>query len=386
MDTLLFSKMLSDKNITNFKKMSYKYEDNLDEFINTLKQIEYKFIPLNDFKSNNICYLKFANGVNLNTVKLLCQSQNSKYGKIALENEIIATNAIEDIDFNRDSVRNILNGLLPADESEERILGIKRGFEFIADKSNKITEKNIYKLYQMTIGEFLSEDDKLVNGNFYRHDSVYIMSDKIEHTGIDSKKLNEYMSNLVKFINQKDDINDLIKAVIIHFYIGYLHPYFDGNGRMARLIHLWYLIQQGYTTALFIPFSKLIKKNKNKYYNAYTLVEENAKYLDAIDVTPFILFFKEYVYDEMSKNVSFSNNTLEKYKIALEEHKITSKEDELWHFILSNYAENEFTSKKLEKDFGNAAYATIYKFLNKFTTLELLNAKKMSNKTLYSIK
>ena len=45
----------------------------------------------------------------------------------------------------------------------------------------------------------------------------------------------------------------LLKAALIHFYMAYLHPYFDGNGRMARLMNLWYMVQQGYSSALFVP-------------------------------------------------------------------------------------------------------------------------------------
>ena len=386
MDTVKYSKMLSDKYIVNLKKMSYKYSDDFDEFINTLKEIEYNHIPINDFEGQKVCYLKFANTVNLKTVKLLCQSQSSRYGNASLENEILATSSIENIDFKRDSVRNIIKGMYPSDEQEKRILGLKLGFEFISDKANKINEENLYKLYQMSIGKFLDDGDKLQEGNYYRHSSVYVVGDGVEHTGIDYKKLNSYMDDLIRFINLDDDVNDLTKAAIIHFYIGYLHPYFDGNGRISRLIHLWYLIQQGYDTALFIPFSKLIKQNKNKYYNAYTQVEDNKKYSNVIDVTPFILFFNEYVYDVLATESDTTNDTLNKYKNALNKGLITPKEDNLWHFILSNYSDCEFTSKRLEKDFGNVAYATVYKFLNKFTELELLSSKKMSNKILYSIK
>ena len=42
------------------------------------------------------------------------------------------------------------------------------------------------------------------------------------------------MGSLIAFANEQDNINDLIKAAIIHFYIAYMHPYFDGNGRIAR--------------------------------------------------------------------------------------------------------------------------------------------------------
>ncbi|WP_083809832.1 Fic family protein [Mahella australiensis] len=70
-------------------------------------------------------------------------------------------------------------------------------------------------------------------------------------------------------INADSPTNDLLKAAAIHFYIAYLHPCFDGNGRMARLMHLWYLRRQGYSSALFIPFSSYIERNRRGYYNTY---------------------------------------------------------------------------------------------------------------------
>ena len=61
-------------------------------------------------------------------------------------------------------------------------------------------------------------------------------------------------------------MNDLLKAALIHFYIAYLHPWFDGNGRMARLMHLWYLVQQQYSSALFVPLSEYVEKSRRAYY------------------------------------------------------------------------------------------------------------------------
>ena len=94
------------------------------------------------------------------------------------------------------------------------------------------------------------------------------------------------MRSLIAFTNNDDDINDLIKAAIIHFYIAFVHPYFDGNGRIARLVHLWFLIQKGYQSALFIPFSSRIEKSRKAYYDAYTVIEENKKLSGKIDVCP----------------------------------------------------------------------------------------------------
>ena len=384
MDAIKFSKMLSDKYIVDFKKLKYKYPDDFDEFVEILKSSYYEELPIKDFKGNSIVYLNSCTGVNLDAVKLLYTSQNSAYGTKALEEEIVATSAIESIDFNRDSVRNIMKGLAPKDEEENRIFGLKQGFEFISHKENKITEENIYNLYMMAIGNFLDDESKPKQGNFYRHDTVYVMSDRVEHSGIDHKKLPEYMKSFIEFANESDNINDLLKATMLHFYIAYLHPYFDGNGRMARLIQMWFLIQKGYESTLFVPFSSYVEKSRRKYYDAYTLVEENYKLSGVIDITPFLIYFTQNVYEKMTGD-TVKVNTLEKYNSALSAGEITQKEAKLWQFVLSTYAGDPFTTKQLEKDFGNAAFATVRTFVLKFTNLGLLNAQKMKNKVLYSV-
>ena len=384
MDAIKFSKMLSDKHIVDFKKLKYKYPDDFDEFVEILKSSYYEELPINDFKGNSIVYLNSCTGVNLDAVKLLYTSQNSAYGTKALEEEIVATSAIESIDFNRDSVRNIMKGLAPKDEEENRIFGLKQGFEFISHKENKITEENIFELYMMAIGNFLDDESKPKQGNFYRHDTVYVMSDRVEHSGIDHKKLPEYMKSFIEFANESDNINDLLKATMLHFYIAYLHPYFDGNGRMARLIQMWFLIQKGYESTLFVPFSSYVEKSRRKYYDAYTLVEENYKLSGVIDITPFLIYFTQNVYEKMTGD-TVKANTLEKYNSALSSGEITEKEAKLWQFVLSTYAGDTFTTKQLEKDFGNAAFATVRTFVLKFTNLGLLNAQKMKNKVLYSV-
>ncbi len=384
MDIKLFAEILGDKSFVDYKKMSYKYGADFDDFLKALSELYYQKLPLCDFEGKNIVFTPNHAAINQDAVKLLLKPQNEHYGIKAAEEEIIATSAIESIDFSRDSVRNILKGLAPKDEQENRILGIKHGLEFIANTSNKISEQNIYKLYMMTVGGFLQNDNKLLVGNFYRHDTVFVVSDRVEHLGIDHKKVPEYMKALVKFINTEDDINDLIKAAIIHFYLCLIHPYFDGNGRMARLLHLWFLIQKGYQSALFIPFSSQIEKSRRAYYEAYTLIEQNKKYSKKIDVTPFVLYFINNVYNKIGDN-SFNTNTLDLYDQAMKNAKITEKETKLWQFVLSCYGLNEFSTKQLEKDFGNAAYATIRGFVLKFCELGLLSSVKYGTRVKYRV-
>lgn len=384
MDIKLFTEILKDRSFPDYKKLKYKYGESFDEFLKTLGELYYEELPLCDFNGENIVLTTGLAEINQNTVKLLLKSQSDYYGFNAAEDEIVATSAIESIDFSRDSVRKILKGLAPTNEQESRILGIKHGLEFIADTNNKITEENLYKLYMMTVGDFLTDDDKLLEGNYYRHDTVYVVSDRVEHFGLDCKKVPGYMKSLINFINGDDNTNDLVKAAIIHFYIGFIHPYFDGNGRIARLLHLWFLVQKGYQSALFIPFSSQIEKSRKMYYEAYTLIEENKKISGKTDVTPFVLYFINSIYNK-TDNICMGINSLDLYGQLLKNGKITEKETKLWQFVLSYYGLGEFSTKQLEKDFGDAAYATIRGFVLKFEESGLLKSQKYGTRVKYRI-
>lgn len=388
MDAALYAKMLSDKSVLDLKKLKYKFpEADIGGFIALLKYSVYQAIPIPDFDGHNLVYMANAAQVRMHAMKQLLtpQSTNETFGLKAMEEEIASSLTIESIDFSRDSVRRILNGYAPADESESRIYGMKKGLEFISNPDNPITEENLYALYDMAIGQYLPEEDKLKSGNFYRHDSVFTVGQELEHTGLPHEKLPQYMSRLITFINMESEMNDLLKAAAIHFYLAYLHPYFDGNGRMARLVHLWYLRRQGYSSALFIPFSSYIERSRNEYYKAYSLAEGNAKISGVMDITPFLVYFTQHVYNKLGDTLP-QLDALETFRRALEDGIITEKEKGLWNFALSAYGTEEFSTKQLERDFGNAAYATIRGFVLKFEQLGLLSAQKYGNRMKYAVR
>ena len=387
MEATLFAQMLSDKSIIDLKKLGYKYpQADLKEFVELLGNGFYKPLPLKDFNGRNLVYLDAVAQVQLSAAKVLLTPQSSSqiYGRKAMEDEILSTFTIEQIDTSRDSVRKILSGYAPTNESENRIYGMKKGLEFIGDSLHTISDENIHQLYELTVGPFLTAEDQLLPGHKYRHDSVYIVGDKVEHTGLPWQMLPAYMDNLVAFIHQESAMNDLLKAALIHFYIAYLHPWFDGNGRMARLIHLWYLVQQRYSSALFIPLSAYVERSRRAYYNAYTLAERNAQISGVMDVTPFLVYFIENVYHKLITALPASNTT-ETFQHALAQGDVTEKEQALWQFVLTAYGNSQFSTKQLEKDFGNAAYATIRGFVLKFEKLGLLRSAKYGNRIKYQI-
>ena len=387
MDASVFAQMLSGPGQLDLKKMGYKYgQENLQEFLALRKQYFYQELPLHDFDRNSMVYLDKAVQIPLSAARVLLTPQQSSrlYGTRAMEEEILSTFRIEQIDTSRESVRRILSGQAPRDDEEHRIYGMKQGLEFIADRSHAITEENLFRLYQMTIGDFLPEEDRLLPGHWYRNDGVTVIDGKTEHIGLPWQKLPAYMAELVAFAAEKTAQNDLIKAAILHFGLAYLHPYFDGNGRMARLLHLWYLVQQGYSSALFVPMSRFVEEGCTRYYKAYTQVEQNQQISGVLDVTPFLVYFAESVYYRLGEDQP-QPRTLHAFEEALRQGKVTEKEQALWQFVLTAYGSEEFSTKRLKKDFGDAAYATIRSFVLKFERLGLLTSVHYGNRVKYRI-
>jgi Fic family protein len=264
MEAALYAKILYEKSILNLNKLKYKYSNlEIAELISVLKNSAYTNLPIYDFAGDDIVFLDSIAQIELSSAKILLTPKNNlmKYGIKAMEEEISSTLTIENVDFSRDSVRKILAGHAPSDLSENRIYGIKKGLDYISNTDNLITEENIHTLYNLAIGDFLEEEDnKLLPGNLYRHDRVYVMGNEIEHSGLPHQKLNEYMGNFVSFINQNQKINDLYKATIIHFYLAYLHPYFDGNGRVARFYISGICFRKGTRQRSLFPFLAIFKR------------------------------------------------------------------------------------------------------------------------------
>ena len=389
MDGAKFAKMLSDKHLFELDRMEYKYSvSSVNEFTELLRQNFAQSLPLVDFSSDELFYLPNLAQISTNGMKQLLSvpASNQSFGLQAMTEEIHATFQIESIRSSRNSIRHILNGYAPRNEEESRIYGMKRGLDFIADRQNAITEENLHQLYQISSGDYLPDEDRLLPDHFYRHDHVYVVGGEESREGLPAQQLPDAMKRLVDFTNAKDGINELHKAAILHFAFAYYHPYFDGNGRTARLLHLWYLVQQGYPAALFTPFSRYIAESKAAYYKAYDRVEKNALISGYTDVTPFLSYFCNEIYNRLQVDAAPPQADLQVYQTALANGKITEKERLLWEYVLSAYGTEEFTTKQLEKDFRNAAYATIRTFVMKFHEMGLLAARKAGNRVYYKVR
>lgn len=374
-------------NKLDLEKLSHKLSKNeFDSVVTVIKDVLTEELPLYDFGGKPLSIIRSLIGIPSSINKMLQTHHSDQYGLAAMTDEIQASLSIEKIDTSRESVQRILRGFAPTNDIETRVAGQKAGLDFIADPQNLITEENLYRLYMIAIGQFLPREHLLKEGSHYRDDAVYVISslstDPV-HTGVDAEKISERMKDLFIFLNADHNYDHLIASIILHFYIAYLHPWFDGNGRMARLVQLWYLIQKGYSSALFVSFSKYLLESKARYYKAFRTVETNQTFLGQIDLTPFVLFFIQEVLNKLNPIVA--PGSFEKYQAALSTGSITEKEKTLWQFVLTFYGSQEFSTKGLEKEFGNAAYATIYHFVRKFQKLGLLKEQPYGMRTKYRV-
>jgi Fic family protein len=379
--------MYRDRYSFNYTKLKYKFGvENTMEYIKTLKESFYKEINLLDFNGRYIVYLPEKVPMKMQNIKALMKSYEGKpYGIQAMEEEIMATLSIEQIDTTRESVRNILYGSAPKSEEENKAFAIKRGLDFIADPANKITEENLYQLYTLSIGEFLEEESKLIPWKKYRDDAVYVVGRDITHQGLNYKLIPDYIKNMIYFIKQEDDIDEIIKSSIIHYYLAYIHPYFDGNGRMARLLQLWYLVQKGYTASLFIPLSFYINKSKGLYYKSFNMIMDNYKLSNILDITPFIEYYIKNVLEKLEIKQE-DTKILDQFQALLSNGEITEKEKALFYFVLSAYGEQAFSTKQLEKDYKDVAYATVRTFVRKMEDKGLFTSQRYSNRIKYKVK
>lgn len=245
MDGAQFAKMLSDKHLFELNRIEYKYSTvSVKEFAELLRQNFAQPLPLTDFSGNKLFYLPNLAQISTNGMKQLLSVPVSgqNFGLSAMTEEIYATFQIESIRSTRSSIRYILDGYAPRDEQEARIYGMKRGLEFIANRQNRITEENLHHLYQISTGDYLPDEDRLLLNHFYRHGDVFIVGGEEPRPGLPAERLPGAMKCLVDFANANDGINELHKAAILRTTtpiltgMDALHGYFTSGILFSRAI------------------------------------------------------------------------------------------------------------------------------------------------------
>ena len=245
--------MFRGEKVKNFDKINpifYISEDNK----NVIKKIE-----------KNLSLIKLENSLKKNLqVKSRVRS-------------IYSSLAIEDNSLSLDSVENIIEHKLVLGNRKE-IQEVKNANELYEhiDEYNWKDEKDFLKAHVVLMKYF--DDD---NGYYRNHGEGIKKDDKIIYMAPNSLLVPSLMKSLFEFIN-KENLHPIILASIFHYYFVYIHPFSDGNGRMARF---WVsLILTDWDNKFkYIPIEEEIYLNQEKYYNSIAQCHINGNANDFIE-------------------------------------------------------------------------------------------------------
>lgn len=238
-------------------------------------------------------------------------NEKMEFFKNSLMEEAVASSQVEGAATTTEVAKDMLkSGRSPRNESEQMILNNLRAINYIHEfKDKDIDFKIVIELHSIMTA---NTDAESCSGAF-RSGDVFVtdhVDGEIAHTPPDASHLNSLMQDLCSFIN--DDsyfIHPIVKASIIHFMIGYIHPFSDGNGRTARALFYWFLLRKGYTLISDISISRVILESRTQYDKAFLKTE-----YDENDINYFIAY--------SIKNIRIAFEKLSKYRDKkLEERK-----------------------------------------------------------------
>lgn len=182
----------------------------------------------------------------------------------------------------------------PKTKDDKMVVNTMHAMHYAYEKP--IGMENIRALWEIVVKD-VCENENLA-GTFFRSGMVYVgSSTEIVHTPPAPEKIEGMMKTYFAF-QQTSDLNPWLTACILHFYFVYVHPFCDGNGRMARILTQSYLRHQGLDKIQFLPISRAINMNLAGYYRTLRQSEERQENGKSwIDITPFL----DYLLDAMSE-------------------------------------------------------------------------------------
>lgn len=192
----------------------------------------------------------------------------------------------------------------PRTVSERMIVNNYQAIQYIdAHKHERLTAENLLTIHRLMTDQTLDNPEEA--GQLRQKDDVHVVDvidGEIIHTPPEFIKMPAFVDELCLFFNDESPdyfLHPVVKASIIHFLIGYFHPFTDGNGRTARALFYWYMLRKGYWLTEYLSISRVIKESRGQYYRAFQYAE-----LDENDLTYFVLYQVKTLskaYDELTK-------------------------------------------------------------------------------------
>lgn len=197
-----------------------------------------------------------------------------------LSQELQSTNELEGVRSSKEEIvkttRKILNIDNKVQTNKDRFQNVIKSYLELKDGNLKapLDPQDYRKIYDEITSDGVSKSDS-PDGMYFRKNMTYIyINNKQIHRGVsDGDKTEEIVTKkinaLLDFMNHKNiDLHKLIKIAISHYYFGYIHPFYDGNGRTGRFISSIFL-KENYSWLTAMSLSQGTKENRSKYLKIF---------------------------------------------------------------------------------------------------------------------
>jgi Fic family protein len=260
---------------------------------------------------------------------------------------------------------------LNAKEVQNYISAMKKGFELISE-SGLLSNNSILQIQEVLEGN-KAGFRKLPGTTFKNAANGTIVYTPPQ----DSNEIIHLMTNLEKFINDRDlcNFDPLVKMAIIHFQFESIHPFYDGNGRTSRIINILYLILQKLQNIPILYLSNYIIKNKSDYYRLLQEVREKDNWEEWLI---FIIKGVEQTSRETIELIIQIRDLMMIYKNKLRGNYKFYSQDLLNNLFKHPYTKIEFIQRDLY-----VSRITAANYLNQLSHDKLLIKKKLGTANYY---
>ena len=195
-------------------------------------------------------------------------------------------------------------------------------------------------MYQIKVAQY--RDDELGKMQVV---SGYHGREKVHYVAPDACVLEKEMTDLISYINAKDDVDDLVKAGVVHLWFVILHPFDDGNGRIARALTDMLLARSDENEFRFYSMSSQIQKNRKEYYD---ILERTQK--GSMDITAWLEWFLENLLIAIKSSEEILAEVIERAEFWHKHSDITfnKRQRKVLNRVMDNF-EGNLTSTKWAK-------------------------------------
>lgn len=191
-----------------------------------------------------------------------------------LVEELQNTNDIEGVKSTKEELVKSAKELEKNTASSERFTSMLYSYNKLLSGQLRLLEnpKDIRKIYDYLVVDEITLDE-LPDGEIFRKDvtNIYKSSGtgKVIHRGITpEKEIVKAIEEMIHFLNDEDSVPSIVKIAIAHYYFGYIHPFYDGNGRTSRFISSLYLNKE-LSMLTAISLSRGCNKSRSKYLESF---------------------------------------------------------------------------------------------------------------------